>query len=200
MSDASVILWGLAGYLSGSVPYGLLLMKAAGLGDPRTMGSGNIGATNVLRHGTRPIAAATLLLDMLKGFAPVLAAGLWGGDIPALAAAAGALLGHVFPLWLGFRGGKAVATYIGTLGGMHWSLGLAFIAMWLFMAWWKKISSLSALTATALMPIAAWLLGADGKIIWFTIAAGVLIFIRHHTNIRDLLRGEEETIKTRDDP
>ncbi len=187
------ILWALAGYLGGSIPFGLLLARAAGLGDVRRIGSGNIGATNVLRTGSRKLAAATLLLDMLKGLVPVLAARILGSEVAALAAGGGAFLGHVFPLWLRFRGGKGVATYIGVLFGLWWPLGLAFVAIWLFMALVARISSLSALTAAASMPFAAIFTGRS-DLVPFLFVFGVAIFLTHRENLMRLMRGTEPRI------
>src|SRR5690349_10563334 len=148
----------LAGYLLGSIPFGLLLTQAAGLGDVRNIGSGNIGATNVLRTGNKGLAAVTLLLDMLKGTAAVLIAGNYGPE-PAIAAGLGAFLGHLFPVWLGFKGGKGVATYIGVLLGLMWQAALLFCAVWIVVAFALRYSSLSALTACVVTPIALWFWG-----------------------------------------
>ena len=141
------------GYLLGSIPFGLLLTRAAGGPDIRAIGSGNIGATNVLRTGHKALAAATLLCDMLKGAVAVLAAARYGPD-PALAAALGAFLGHLFPVWLKFKGGKGVATYIGLLIGLHWPAALFFCIVWLVVAAATRYSSLAALVASALTPFA----------------------------------------------
>ena len=188
------ILWALVGYFSGSIPFGLLLARAAGLGDVRRIGSGNIGATNVLRTGSKKLAAATLLLDMLKGLVPVLAARWWGaGEASALAAGAGAFAGHVFPVWLKFRGGKGVATCIGVLFGLWWPLGLAFVGIWLFMALVARISSLSALTAAASMPFAAIFTGRS-DLVPFLFVLGVAIFLTHRENLMRLMRGTEPRI------
>ncbi len=197
MSGADIwgnITWALAGYLSGSIPFGLLLTRMAGMGDVRAIGSGNIGATNVLRTGSKKLAAATLLLDILKGLAPVLAARLVSGDAAALVAAAGAFAGHVFPLWLRFRGGKGVATYIGILFGLWWPLGLAFIAIWLLMAFTARISSLSALTASALMPLVAALAG-QGSLVRPLFFFGLAVFATHRENLGRLVRGREPRIR-----
>src|SRR5690242_576740 len=134
------------GYLLGSIPFGLLLTRAAGLGDIRTIGSGNIGATNVLRTGNKGLAAATLLLDGLKGTAAVLIAGWFRGDL-ALYAGLAAFLGHIYPIWLNFKGGKGVATYLGILAGLYWPAALVFAAIWLGVAFLTRFSSLAALTA-----------------------------------------------------
>ena len=165
------------GFLLGSIPFGLLLTRAAGLGDIRSIGSGNIGATNVLRTGNRKVAAAVLLLDGLKGFAPVLLASFFGPVAPA-AAALGAVLGHMFTPWLSFKGGKGVATTLGVMFGLAWQLGVIACALWLLVAVLFRYSSLAALVAIALAAIAAW---------W-------LIFLRHHENIARLLDGTESKI------
>ncbi|MGE4244631.1 MAG: glycerol-3-phosphate 1-O-acyltransferase PlsY [Parvibaculaceae bacterium] len=186
--------WLLAGYLAGSIPFGLLLTRWAGLGDVRAIGSGNIGATNVLRTGSKKLAAATLLCDALKGMLPALAGMMWGGEAAGLAAAYGAFLGHLFPVWLGFKGGKGVATYIGILFGLWWPLGLIFLAIWLAMAFAIRISSASALTASVVVPLIAFSTGHR------TLAAGIAIltlgiYIAHRTNIARLLKGEEPRIE-----
>ncbi|MEJ1158808.1 glycerol-3-phosphate 1-O-acyltransferase PlsY [Prosthecomicrobium sp. N25] len=184
------------GYLMGSVPYGLVLTRAAGLGDIRAIGSGNIGATNVLRTGNKKLAAATLLADALKGTAAVLIAGAWSRDA-AIAAGLGAFLGHLFPVWLGFKGGKGVATYIGILLGLHWPAVLVFAAVWLLCAWTTRYSSLSALTAAVVVPLATWLLpgvAAEPRLALVLAAMTVLVFVRHKANIERLLAGTESRI------
>jgi len=195
MMDAA---WFAIGYLAGSIPFGLLLTKMAGLGDVRRIGSGNIGATNVLRTGSKKLAAATLLLDMLKGLLPTLAAYLLAGLPAAMMAGAGAFAGHVLPVWLKFRGGKGVATYIGVLFGLWWPLGLAFIAIWIAMAVLYRISSLSALTAASLMPLTATLAGRE-ELVNYLFILGVAIFITHRDNLRRLIRGEEPRINLKKD-
>ncbi|MFC4165879.1 glycerol-3-phosphate 1-O-acyltransferase PlsY [Teichococcus aestuarii] len=183
----------LLGYLSGSVPYGLLLTRAAGLGDIRQIGSGNIGATNVLRTGNKKVAAATLLLDALKGVVPVLALGaLWGRDA-GLVAGLAALLGHIFPVWLGFKGGKGVATGAGVLLAAAWWVGLACAVLWFVMAKVTRISSASALTACAAAPLVA-LLSGDLRLAGFALVLALLIIWRHQDNIRRLLAGTEPRI------
>ena len=189
----SLILWAALGYLLGSVPFGLVITRALGLGDLRRIGSGNIGATNVLRTGNKPAALATLLLDSGKGAIAVLLARAFAGDQAALFAGAAAFLGHLFPIWLGFRGGKGVATFLGTLIALDWRVGLTACALWAVTAAVGRISSLSALVAAAGAPIAAWLLNGPQM----ALAAGfmaVLIFIRHHANITRLLDGTEPRI------
>lgn len=181
------------GYLSGSVPYGLLLTKAAGLGDVRNIGSGNIGATNVLRTGNKKVAAATLVLDALKGTVPVLIAlHFWGAEA-GIWAAFGALAGHLFPVWLGFKGGKGVATTIGVLFGLWWPLGLIFIVLWLSMAMLFKISSASALAAAAITPVIAWALGRADLALPIAIIAAAVWFM-HRENIKRLMAGSEPKI------
>lgn len=183
------------GYLLGSIPFGLLLTRAAGLGDVRNIGSGNIGATNVLRTGNKGLAAVTLLLDMLKGTAAVLIAGNYGPE-PAIAAGLGAFLGHLFPVWLGFKGGKGVATYIGVLLGLMWQAALLFCAVWIVVAFALRYSSLSALTACVIAPIALWFWGRADLAILFAVLS-VVVFIKHRANISRLLAGTEGKIGTK---
>jgi acyl phosphate:glycerol-3-phosphate acyltransferase len=187
------------GYLLGSIPFGLLLTKAAGAGDVRKIGSGNIGATNVLRTGNKGLAAGTLLLDMVKGTVAVLVVErLIGGPagyaiVSTLAAGLGAFIGHIFPVWLGFRGGKGVATYIGVLLGIVWPAALAFCAAWLSVAAVTRYSSLSALLAAAVTPPVLLALGNRPAALLFT-ALSLLLFWTHRANIRRLLAGEEPRI------
>jgi acyl phosphate:glycerol-3-phosphate acyltransferase len=183
----------LPGYLLGSIPFGLLLTRAAGLGDIRRVGSGNIGATNVLRTGNKALAAATLLLDAVKGAAAILIANWWGGHAAILWAGAGAVLGHAFPVWLGFKGGKAVATSYGVLIAAAWPVGLCAGAVWLVVAALARMSSLAALASFALAPIIAAIL-ADTTIVKLALLIAVLVFARHHTNIRRLIAGTEPRI------
>jgi glycerol-3-phosphate acyltransferase PlsY len=183
----------LFGYLLGSIPFGLILTRAAGGPDVRTIGSGNIGATNVLRTGRKGLAAATLLLDMFKGTAAVLLARHFAGEQAALAAACGAFLGHLFPVWLKFKGGKGVATYIGLLIGLHWPAALIFCAVWLAAAGLFRYSSLSALIASALTPLALWLFGQPSIAALFVVLT-VLLWIMHRANIARLLAGTEGRI------
>jgi acyl phosphate:glycerol-3-phosphate acyltransferase len=181
------------GYFLGSIPFGLLLTRAAGLGDIRQIGSGNIGATNVLRTGNKGLAAATLLLDAAKGAVAVLLAGWFAGRDGAMWAGIGAVLGHAFPVWLGFRGGKAVATSYAVLIAAAWPVGLCAGAIWLAVAGLTRISSLAALVSFALTPIIAYLL-ADAAVVKIALVIAVLVFLRHHTNIRRLLAGSEPRI------
>jgi acyl phosphate:glycerol-3-phosphate acyltransferase len=180
------------GYLLGSIPFGLLLTRAAGGPDIRAIGSGNIGATNVLRTGNKALAAATLLCDMLKGTLAVLAVARYGAD-PALAAALGAFLGHLFPVWLKFKGGKGVATYIGLLIGLHWPAALFFCAVWLAVAAAVRYSSLAALIASALTPLAIWYFGLP-KVAALFLLLTVLLWFMHRANIARLLNGTEGKI------
>jgi glycerol-3-phosphate acyltransferase PlsY len=182
----------IVGFLLGSIPFGLLLTRAAGLGDIRKVGSGNIGATNVLRTGNKKLAAATLLLDAIKGLAPVLAFNLMAGPAPAVAAAAGAVVGHMFPPWLGFKGGKGVATTLGVLVGLSWVLGAITCALWLVLAALFRYSSLAALLSILIGAIAAWHFVPVGAPVVCLLAA--LVWVRHHENIRRLLNGTEPKI------
>lgn len=193
MMPIELIYAAVIGYALGSIPFGLLLTRAAGLGDIRKIGSGNIGATNVLRTGNKPLAAATLLLDAGKGLVAVLLARhFWGGDA-AMIAGIGAFLGHCYPVWLGFKGGKGVAVFIGILLALDWRVGLIFCAVWLFIAVVKKISSLSALTAAATAPIFAYVL--SGLPLAGTAALlSIILFFKHRANIYRLMEGTEPTI------
>jgi glycerol-3-phosphate acyltransferase PlsY len=178
------------GYLLGSIPFGLILTRCAGTPDIRSIGSGNIGATNVLRTGSKGLAAATLIGDALKGTAAVLATRYAFGPDAALAAAAGALLGHVFPVWLGFKGGKGVATYIGLLIGLAWPAALAFCLIWLAVAALTRYSSLAGLLAGAAMPPVLWLIDDQRTALLFVLLTA-LVWIRHRANIARLLDGTE---------
>jgi glycerol-3-phosphate acyltransferase PlsY len=196
MTNAShpMLLAGLAlGYLLGSIPFGLILTRMAGLGDVRAIGSGNIGATNVLRTGRKGLAAATLLLDALKGTAAVLLAERLLGPEPALAAALGAFLGHTFPVWLGFRGGKGVATYIGVLVALDWRAALVFALVWLAVAAASRYSSLSSLVASAITPLALWWLGRGDAALLIGLLA-VILWFKHRSNIARLMAGIEGRI------
>jgi len=180
------------GYLLGSIPFGLLVTRAAGLGDVRKIGSGNIGATNVLRTGNKGLAALTLLLDALKGTAAVLIAGRWGGDF-AIAAGFGAFLGHLFPVWLGFKGGKGVATYLGVLIGLAWAGALVFALVWLAVAFAMRYSSLAALVAAIAVPIALYVMGHDQAAGLFAVMS-LIVIIKHRANISRLMAGTESKI------
>jgi len=180
------------GYLLGSIPFGLIFTRFAGMGDVRTIGSGNIGATNVLRTGNKQIAFATLLGDVLKGTAAVLIAKQWGPDT-ALCAGFGAFLGHCFPVWLGFKGGKGVATYMGILAGFSLTGMVIFAICWLSTAYVSRYSSLAALSASIIVPIALFFLGYRQWAELFAILSLLLIF-RHRQNITRLMRREETKI------
>jgi glycerol-3-phosphate acyltransferase PlsY len=183
----------LLGYLLGSIPFGLLLTHAAGLGDVRRIGSGNIGATNVLRTGSKGLAATTLLLDAAKGAAAVLIANYFFGRAPAMIAGLGALLGHIFPVWLKFKGGKGVSTYLGVLLALSWKAAAVFALVWLALAIITRISSLAAIIATIAAPFAA---AASGDRQFAGVAAlmSLIILLKHHANIRRLLSGKEPRI------
>lgn len=192
-SGALIYLFAFAGgYLLGSIPFGLLLARLAGLGDLRQIGSGNIGATNVLRAGSKGLAALTLLLDAAKGTAAVLIAANWGENA-AMLAGLGAFLGHLFPVWLGFRGGKGVATYIGVLLGLYWPAAAAFCAMWLIVALVTRYSSLAALVASGTAVLMLALTGQSLLAALF-LPLTALLYIRHAANIGRLARGEEARI------
>jgi glycerol-3-phosphate acyltransferase PlsY len=182
----------LFGYLLGSIPFGVLITRFAGVGDVRKIGSGNIGATNVLRTGRKGLAAATLLGDALKGTAAVLIASRWG-EGAALLAAFGAFLGHLFPVWLRFRGGKGVATFLGCLLAVNWITALIFAAIWLATAKASRYSSLSALVASAATPAALWLLGSPSAAALFVLLAA-LLWWKHRENIARLRAGTEGKI------
>ena len=181
------------GYLFGSIPFGLILTKLAGTQDLRSIGSGNIGATNVLRTGRKGLAAATLLLDMLKGTAAVIIAGYFGGPNAAMLAALGAFLGHLFPVWLKFRGGKGVAVYIGVLIGLFWPAAVVFCVLWLATAVTSRYSSLSALVASFVTPIFLWWFGHPALASLFAVLT-LLLFYMHRENIRRLQAGTEGRI------
>ena len=183
----------IVGYLFGSIPFGLILTRCAGTPDIRSIGSGNIGATNVLRTGSKALAAGTLIGDTLKGTAAVLAARYAFGADAALAAAAGALLGHIFPVWLSFKGGKEVATYIGLLIGLAWPAAVAFCLIWLAVAALTRYSSLAGLVATGAMPFVLWLLD-DRRTAMLFVFLTVVVWIMHRPNIARLLDGTEPKI------
>ena len=185
------------GYGLGSIPFGLVLTRLAGKGDIRQTGSGNIGATNVLRSGAKALAALTLVLDAAKGAAAVLLVVLWGGEGGAAAAGLAAVIGHDFPVWLRFRGGKGVATTLGVLLALAWPVGLLACATWLAVALMLRYSSLAALVALGAAPFYAQWLG--GEAAGAAAVLAVLAFIRHHANTRRLLAGTEPKIGARED-
>jgi acyl phosphate:glycerol-3-phosphate acyltransferase len=192
-SAGTLILWGLMGYLLGSVPFGVLITRAMGLGDLRQIGSGNIGATNVLRTGNRGAALATLLLDASKGAVAVLIARAFVPEDAVQLAGAMAFVGHCFPIWLRFRGGKGVATFLGLITALAWPVGLATMAIWAVVAAVFRYSSLAALMASGFSALAAMLLGR-GEVIALCIVLAVLIYVRHWGNIRRLRAGTETRI------
>ncbi len=181
-----------AGYLCGAIPFGLILTRMAGLGDVRKIGSGNIGATNVLRTGRKGLAAGTLLLDALKGTIPVLIAWRWGHNV-ALLTALGAFLGHLYPVWLGFRGGKGVATFIGVLIGLKLTAALVFAGLWLATAFATRYSSAAALVASAAVPLVLWVMG-EGQMAELAVLLVALLWWRHRENVRRLFAGTEGRI------
>jgi glycerol-3-phosphate acyltransferase PlsY len=181
------------GYLLGSIPFGLIITRMAGLGDIRKIGSGNIGTTNVLRTGRKSLAAATLLGDALKGTVAVLIAGYFFGPSAAMLAGLAAFLGHIFPVWLGFKGGKGVATYLGILLGLSWQAGIVFALSWILAAYLFRFSSLSALIASLISPVVLVLLGQMQLALVFALLTAFL-WAKHHENIRRLLSGTESKI------
>jgi glycerol-3-phosphate acyltransferase PlsY len=183
----------LIGYLFGSIPFGLILTRLGGTQDLRTVGSGNIGATNVLRTGHKGLAAATLICDMLKGTAAVILAGYCGGPSAAMLAALGAFLGHLFPVWLNFRGGKGVAVYIGVLIGLFWPAAVVFCVLWIATAATSRYSSLSALVASFVTPIFLWWFGHLALASLFAVLT-MLLFYMHRENIKRLQTGKEGRI------
>lgn len=183
------------GYLLGSLPFGVVLTRLAGLGDVRAIGSGNIGATNVLRTGNKALAFITVLLDGGKGAAAYGLALLFAPEAAILAGAA-AFLGHLYPVYIGFKGGKGVATFLGLMLAAAWPVGLACAAIWLLVALTLRISSLAALVSAAASPVLAWFL-APQEVVILAGALAIAIFIKHETNIRRLLRGEEPKIGER---
>ncbi|MCJ8138810.1 glycerol-3-phosphate 1-O-acyltransferase PlsY [Falsirhodobacter halotolerans] len=181
------------GYLLGSVPFGIVITRAFGLGDLRKIGSGNIGATNVLRTGNKPAAAATLILDAAKGGIAVLIVRAVIGPDAAQVAAFAAFLGHLYPVWLGFRGGKGVATFLGTFLALCWPVGLLCCGTWLVMAMLFRISSLAALVAAAMAPVWMVVIG-EVHMIALAVLLAALVVLRHHTNIARLRAGTEPKI------
>jgi acyl phosphate:glycerol-3-phosphate acyltransferase len=192
-ANAFLIVAFVIGYLLGSIPFGLILTRFAGTQDLRSIGSGNIGATNVLRTGRKGLAAATLICDMLKGTLAVLISGYYGGPDAAMLAALGAFLGHLFPVWLGFKGGKGVAVYIGVLIGLFWPAAVLFCALWIVTAVISRYSSLSALVASVVTPIFLWWLGHLTLASLFA-ALTLLLFYMHRANIARLQAGTETRI------
>lgn len=197
----SLALAAVGGYLLGSIPFGVLVTRLGGAGDVRQIGSGNIGATNVLRTGRKDLALATLLLDAGKGAAALLLARwLLGSELAGCIAGGAAFLGHIFPVWLKFKGGKGVATFFGLLIAAHWPLGLMAGATWLIVAFALRYSSLAALVAAALAPLYSLLplpvagLPTSGAITALAVSTALLIYIRHHENIGRLLKGAEPRI------
>ena len=198
VSPVSVLLAGLFGYLLGSVPFGLVFTRLAGLGDIRTIGSGNIGATNVLRTGNKPLALATLLADGGKGAIAVLIAGMLGGPLPSAIAGCAAFAGHIYPVWLGFKGGKGVATYFGILIAFAWPIGLAAGASWIAMAFLFRYSSLASLVAALLAPV-FFIIGGLSWLATPVALCSALIYWRHRSNIARLLAGTEPRIGAKSD-
>ncbi|MHC2461973.1 glycerol-3-phosphate 1-O-acyltransferase PlsY [Bradyrhizobium embrapense] len=192
-ADAFLLAAFVIGYLLGSIPFGMILTRLAGTQDLRTIGSGNIGATNVLRTGHKGLAAATLLGDMLKGTVAVIIAGSIDGPNAAMLAALGAFLGHLFPVWLKFRGGKGVATYIGVLLGLFWPAALIFAVIWIGTATTTRYSSLSALVAAFVTPLFLWWFGHNALASLFA-ALTLLLFYMHRENIQRLQAGTEGKI------
>jgi acyl phosphate:glycerol-3-phosphate acyltransferase len=194
MTPYDLALSAVAAYLLGSIPFGLVLARLAGYGDIRAIGSGNIGATNVLRTGNKGLAAATLILDVAKGAAAVLLAAPFGPAVAAVAAIA-VFLGHLFPVWLGFRGGKGVATGLGVLLAYVWPVGVLALVTWLIIALATRYSSLAALVASVLAPLDAWLLTHEALRTGVIAVLAVLVVARHWSNIDRLIRGTEGKIR-----
>jgi acyl phosphate:glycerol-3-phosphate acyltransferase len=190
----TLVLGAIFAYLLGSIPFGLILSRLAGYGDIRTIGSGNIGATNVLRTGNKALAAATLLLDVAKGATAVLIVAQWG-PLAAAVAAVAAFLGHLFPVWLGFKGGKGVATACGVLLAYLWPVGAAAAAAWLIVAIVTRYSSLAAILAAIVAPVVAWFVSHQAMPTAVVIILAVLVLIRHTDNIGRLLHGKEGRIQ-----
>lgn len=182
------------GYMLGSIPFGLIITRLAGQGDIRKIGSGNIGTTNVLRTGKKHLAALTLLGDMLKGTVAVLVASRYGGPDPAVIAGFGAFIGHIFPVWLRFRGGKGVATYLGILLGLYWPAALAFAAIWVAVAFVTRYSSASALVASLATPLLLWFVFDRAQVAELMALLSVILWAKHHENIGRLLKGTEGRI------
>lgn len=196
ISWTSALVCAVMGYLVGSVPFGVVITWLAGLGDVRKIGSGNIGATNVLRTGKKWAAALTLLLDGAKGAVAVLLGLHFWGPEGAMIAGIAAVFGHIFPVWLRFKGGKGVATFIGVMLAVFWPTGLLVIATWLVVALLFRISSLSALVAAALAPAYTMAFGNLTYAV-FTLVLTIILFVTHHDNLHRLWRGEEPRIRFR---
>jgi glycerol-3-phosphate acyltransferase PlsY len=192
-SPGVLLVVALLSYLAGSIPFGVVITRAMGLGDLRAIGSGNIGATNVLRTGNKGAALLTVLLDAAKGGLAALAARALAGEDAAQVAGLSAFLGHLWPVWLGFRGGKGISTFLGVLLALAWPAGLLACAAWAATAALTRYSSLSGLVAAALSPVFAWATGR-GDLVLLAIGLAILIFVRHHANIRRLLDGTEPRI------
>ena len=192
--DMLLLVVGVVGYLLGSIPFGLLLTRAAGLGDVRKIGSGSIGATNVLRTGNKGLAAGTLLLDAAKGSAAVVVGAAIGGVPGIFIGGFASMLGHSFPVWLKGKGGKGIATGLGILVVADWRVALAAAVAWLLVAVVVRISSAASLTAVVVAPVAAWLLGSAQPVLGLALAAGALVLLRHKDNIRRLMAGTEPRI------
>src|SRR5438045_1525394 len=192
-TDAFLVVAFLLGYLLGSIPFGLVLTRLAGTEDLRSIGSGSIGATNVLRTGSKALAVATLLGDALKGTLAVVIAGYYGGPNAAMLAGLGAFLGHLYPVWLKFRGGKGIATYIGVLIGLFWPAAIVFCVMWLATAFTTRDSSLSALCAAFVTPLFLWWFGHPALASQFVVMT-LLTFYTHRENIKRLQAGTEGKI------
>ena len=192
-SDAFLVVALAVGYLFGSIPFGLILTRLAGTQDLRSIGSGSIGATNVLRTGNKGLAVGTLLGDALKGTAAVILMGTYAGPNAAMLAALGAFLGHLFPVWLKFKGGKGVATYIGVLIGLFWPAAIVFCVMWLAVAFATRYSSLSALVAAFITPLFLWWFGHPALASLFVVMT-LLMFYAHRENIKRLQAGTESRI------
>jgi glycerol-3-phosphate acyltransferase PlsY len=193
---SAIIACAVVAYLCGSIPFGLLFSHLGGHGDIREIGSGNIGATNVLRTGNKKLALATLICDMLKGFFPVLIAWRFGTE-PATAAALAAILGHIFPVWLGFKGGKGVATAGGVLLAYAWPMAVAAVLTWIVMALTFRYSSLAAVTAAIVAALYAWILRPEGVEPLAVLFIALIVIWRHRTNLSRLIHGEEDKIALR---
>lgn len=193
IAPLTILLWAIAGYVLGSIPFGILITRAMGLGNLRDIGSGNIGTTNVLRTGSKMGALLTLLLDGGKGAVAVLIARHFGGEAAAQIAALAAFIGHCFPIWLGFKGGKGVATFLGIMLALAWPIGIACCAAWLITAVISRISSLSALMSAGFSPVFAVVFGI-GQILVLCLLLAVLIYGRHWANIQRLRNGTEPKI------